>query len=97
MTTNDPCGESGPRARPCDVSWVRSIVQQCHAASVPCFVKQLGANPFSRVADGTMFNDYKRLQHGWEVVLRDRKGGNPDEWDERLRIREFPEGGTHRT
>lgn len=37
-------GESGPGARPCDVGWVRSIVEQCHDAGVACFVKQLGAN-----------------------------------------------------
>lgn len=35
-------GESGPLARPCEVSWARSIVRQCREASVPCFVKQLG-------------------------------------------------------
>ena len=35
-------GESGPNARPCNVEWIRDIVQQCKAASVPCFVKQLG-------------------------------------------------------
>ena len=33
-------GESGPGARPCNVEWIRSIVQQCRAASVPVFVKQ---------------------------------------------------------
>ncbi len=38
-------GESGPGARPCDVGWIRDIVQQCRAASVPVFVKQLGAKP----------------------------------------------------
>lgn len=38
-------GESGKGARPCDVDWIRSIVQQCQAADVPCFVKQLGARP----------------------------------------------------
>lgn len=37
-------GESGPKARPCNVEWIRSIVQQCKDASVPCFIKQLGAN-----------------------------------------------------
>lgn len=36
-------GESGPGARPCDIAWIRSIVEQCQAAEVPCFVKQLGA------------------------------------------------------
>jgi protein gp37 len=33
-------GESGPGSRPLDVAWVRSIVGQCKAASVPVFVKQ---------------------------------------------------------
>ncbi len=33
-------GESGPGARPCDVGWIRSIVEQCKAAGVPLFVKQ---------------------------------------------------------
>lgn len=37
-------GESGPGARPCDVEWVRSIVEWCHHADVPVFVKQLGSN-----------------------------------------------------
>lgn len=35
-------GESGPNARPCNLSWIRSIVEQCQAAGVACFVKQLG-------------------------------------------------------
>jgi len=38
-------GESGPGARPCHVDWIRSIVQQCRAAKVACFVKQIGARP----------------------------------------------------
>ena len=33
-------GESGPKARPCAVEWLRSIKDQCQAAQVPCFVKQ---------------------------------------------------------
>ena len=37
-------GESGPGARACDVAWIRSIVQQCKAAGVPIFVKQLGSS-----------------------------------------------------
>lgn len=35
-------GESGPRARPVDPSWVRSIRDQCIAADVPFFFKQWG-------------------------------------------------------
>jgi protein gp37 len=33
--------ESGPNARTCELDWVRSIVEQCKAAGVPVFVKQL--------------------------------------------------------
>jgi len=35
-------GESGARARPMDIAWVRSIRQQCERAGVPFFLKQLG-------------------------------------------------------
>jgi protein gp37 len=41
-------GESGPKARPMDIEWARSIVQQCQAAGVPVFVKQLGGYPNKR-------------------------------------------------
>jgi len=33
-------GESGPRHRPCEVSWIADIVRQCQAAGVACYVKQ---------------------------------------------------------
>lgn len=36
-------GESGPNARPLKLAWVRDIVNQCRAAHVPVFVKQLGS------------------------------------------------------
>ncbi len=51
-------GESGPGARPCDVAWIRSIVGQCKAASVPVFVKQLGARPLN--IDATTWSPSKR-------------------------------------
>jgi protein gp37 len=75
-------GESGPGARPFDIAWARSTVAQCKAARVPVFVKQLGARPFAspRHDGGT----------GYVLELRDRKGGDPAEWDEDLRVREFP-------
>lgn len=38
-------GESGPHARPCNIDWICSVVEQCAGAGVPCFVKQLGAIP----------------------------------------------------
>lgn len=33
-------GESGPGARPCDIGWIKDIVEQCREAHVPVFVKQ---------------------------------------------------------
>lgn len=36
--------ESGSNRRPCKIEWVRDIVNQCKAANVPIFVKQLSIN-----------------------------------------------------
>lgn len=72
-------GESGPGARPCDVRWIRSIIEQCKAACVPCFVKQLGAKPIRETEDDALWN-----------IGVDRKGGNMNEWPIDLRVREFP-------
>lgn len=69
-------GESGPRSRPCNVAWVRSLVEQCQEAEVPCFVKQLGAH--------VALDEYRRL------YLGDPKGGDQNEWPEDLRVQEVP-------
>lgn len=37
-------GESGPRARPMNIEWVRAIRDQCRSAKVPFFFKQWGGN-----------------------------------------------------
>lgn len=74
-------GESGPGARPFDVAWARSVVNQCKAAKVPAFVKQLG----SRWARGQNIGRDASLQK-----LRNSKGGDPSEWEKDLRVREFP-------
>lgn len=90
-------GESGPRARPCNVAWIRSIVSQCNNADVACFVKQIGSVPLVRAGDA----------HGWRMGQLDardptfgddvciarlgsRKGGDLDEWPSDLRVRRFP-------
>lgn len=91
-------GESGPRARPCDVAWIRSIVEQCRAASVPCFVKQLGGVPTMdeaawRAGPGYMLSaDNRNRAPAGTVPLktRDKKGGDQSEWPADLRIRQFP-------
>ena len=36
--------ESGPRRRPCDIEWIRSLRDQCVAAGVPIFIKQANIN-----------------------------------------------------
>lgn len=99
-------GESGPGARPFDVRWARDTIAQCQVASVPCFVKQLGAHVIDRNDAG--FEGDER--GGWpmdtqtdesdayqgapcRVRLRSRKGGDPSEWAEDLRVREFPGKG----
>ena len=69
-------GESGPGARPFDLAWARVIIKQCRLASVPVFIKQLGANPL-------------RLD-GDHVPFHSRKGADPAEWPEDLRVREMP-------
>jgi len=69
-------GESGPKARPCVIGWVRDTVRQCKAASVPVFVKQLGAKPTNR--------------EGLPHYMMDRKGGDMTEWPRDLRVREYP-------
>jgi len=72
-------GESGPGARPCNVEWIRDIVRQCKAAGVPCFVKQFGS-------------EWATFQYGIgrSPSRLHPKGGNPSEWPEDLRVREFP-------
>lgn len=68
-------GESGPGARPFDVAWARSAIRQCREAGVACFVKQLGRWPVGDVHDARQWHP---------------KGGDPAEWPEDLRAREFP-------
>lgn len=63
-------GESGPKARPCKPEWIRSIIEQCRAADVKCFVKQLGAN------DGIQRHRSKRAD---EETIREVLGECPRE------------------
>jgi protein gp37 len=90
-------GESGPHARPCDLAWVRSLVQQCKTAGTPAFVKQLGARPVEglcmRFTDGP--RTHLAEQVGQWLKLADSKGGNWFEWPADLRVRQFPEVAAH--
>lgn len=94
-------GESGPGARPFDISWARQIIAQCKAADVPVFVKQLGSKPelheirsaaevlFPAGVPAGAFCE-GTIQRHETITLKNRKGGDPDEWPEDLRVREFP-------
>ncbi len=95
-------GESGHGARPCDMAWVRSIVNQCKAAGVPAFVKQLGACVVQRCSNcGKMTGNCRggmvdacgpgHAQLAAEAFnVRNSKGGDISEFPADLRIREFP-------
>ena len=53
-------GESGPRARPMHVAWVRDLRDQCAAADIPFFFKQWGGRApkaNGRELDGIHHND----------------------------------------
>jgi protein gp37 len=77
-------GESGPGARPFNLAWAESLLVQCRAAGVPFFMKQTGGNLFCQdcIDQNTHFCGYYKP--------KDRKGGDPSEWPESLRVREFP-------
>ncbi len=89
-------GESGAKARPCDVAWARSVVAQCKAAGVACFVKQLGARPIPLTPMRLPSFDAVtgRRHRGWiedgHHAISDPAGADPSEWPEDLRVREFP-------
>lgn len=85
-------GESGPRARPFDIAWVRNTIAQCESADVACFVKQLGANPLDSSIDLAEWPKGAKGEPGkWRPILHDRKGGDMEEWSTDLRVREMPE------
>lgn len=54
-------GESGPRARPVQVEWVREIRDQCRASGVPFFFKQWGGKrkkEAGRTLDGRTWDEF---------------------------------------
>jgi protein gp37 len=90
-------GESGPNARPCNIAWIRDIVNQCKEAGVSCFVKQLGANPVttlpSMVVGGATNGqgpNGRIPEMTGQLKFADPKGGDMSEWPEDLRVREVP-------
>lgn len=82
-------GESGPGARQCQVEWIRSLKDECKAAEVACFVKQLGANYCD--AEGGIGGRQARTDLCEIRRLSDLAGASPHEWPEDLRVRQYPE------
>jgi len=89
-------GESGPGARPFNLAWAESLLEQCRAAGVPFFMKQMGSNPLlhrqtshHEERPGFKFS-FRSMEFSQNISLQDRKGGDPEEWPEHLRVREFP-------
>lgn len=93
-------GESGRGARPLHLSWIRGLREQCTAAGVPIFIKQLGK---TCVMDRTDAATPVALGAGWDALspcselgtvrFRDSHGGDPVEWPKDMRVREFPNMG----
>jgi protein gp37 len=90
-------GESGPQARPCNVGWIRTLVRQCQAAQVPCFVKQVGSRPC--LTEGSVdaeewgaFGEGAPVDDCGQIHCKSPKGGEPSEWMPSIRVREWPKG-----
>lgn len=57
--------ESGPNRRPCDLDWARSIRDQCGAAAVPFFLKQLhidGSKIGTPKLDGRSWTEFPEVR-----------------------------------
>lgn len=73
--------ESGQKARPLIVERLQDMVRQLQGAYVPVFVKQIGRSP--------IITEWG--QHRQKTLIHP-KGGDPGEWPEDIRVREFPGG-----
>jgi protein gp37 len=67
---------SGDLTRPFALEWAEEMRDHCRKNGVAFFMKQLGRNPSRK---GQVFR------------LKDKHGGEWEEWDESLRVREFPQ------
>lgn len=96
-------GESGQSARPFDLSWARSLVRQARSVGAAPFVKQLGAVPVVDESEWRVGNERgvhllsgaphaRKSAPAGTVPLKfnDAHAGEPAEWPEDLRVREFP-------
>lgn len=90
-------GESGAGARMMNLRWARGIVRDCVGADVPVFVKQLGSRPYNcaghdcpAACNCSGPHECYGDQQWCTVDIKHRKGGDPSEWPEDLRVRQWP-------
>lgn len=67
---------SGDLTRPFALEWAEELRDHCRKQGVAFFLKQLGRNP---------------TREGQSVKLKDPHGGDWNEWEVELRVREFPQ------
>ena len=94
-------GHSGQDAPATNLADIRRGVDQCATAGIAAFVKQLGSRPVIHESMSAAEKLYpggvpKGLEvegiyehHEW-LSLKHPKGGDPAEWPEDLRVRDFP-------
>lgn len=77
-------GESGKNARPFDIAWARSVRDQCAAAGVAFYMKQLGRYPVHNHGNASFGSGLS-----W-IKFRDRSGSDPADWPADLRVQQTP-------
>lgn len=82
-------GESGHGARPFNLAWAESLLKQCRSANVPFFMKQMGSNAHWQHDDARCSHETGQCSAG-RLASTDPKGGDPAEWPDHVRVREFP-------
>ena len=86
-------GESGPGARPFNINWARSVIDQCKASGLACFMKQLGRNPYEAppgITPSTSGPDSIKCRL-WNLDIDKSHGGDWTEWPEDLKVRQYPD------
>lgn len=76
--------QGGKKARPFNIDWARRILDQCQRLGIPAFIKQMGSRPFQDNTGGSTYNDHTYMK------FKNSHGGDPEEWPEWARVREFP-------
>ena len=75
------------------------MIRQCRDAGAAAFCKQIGARPYDSDAGMAVAPHEARAMsrprymtgNGWARALKDPKGGDPAEWPEDIRVRQYPE------